>query len=636
MDTVNTYIIPGLVIGCIYAIASSGLVLAYTTSGVLNLGYGSIVYTLALIYYELHTNHNVLGAWPAFLLCVLVIGPLMGILLWQGLFRWLAGLGYLPGLVATIGLAVALPALCQMIFNPQQIFYAPGVSSNGQNLRKIGSLLVSNDELYAVVAAVVVAALLFCLLRFTIVGLKMRAVFDSSLVAALTGASPGATSNLSWALSGALAAVGGIFLAPLLTLDPAVFLSLTVASLAAALVGGLRSISISFLAALLIGVASSGLTGLDQSSTLLTQGIQPSLPFLVMAGAVLLRRRPIVSGQPPRRALEPPERLNRFRVDLTRIAPFTILLVLAPLFLNGYWTGVIGFGLVYAVVFLGFTFGLGYGGLLPLSQAALVGIGGFVAGHLVNTTSLPLLIAIVCGGLVSAVAGGLLAVIGNRLNALEFGLLTLAFGLFADNFLFNWSTLVPPLNGWTFGTPSLFGFSLGSTDRQYYLFAVVLGLLMGGVSWYRRRVGAFEISAGRMSADVTRASGVDPRTGRAVAFVIAGGMAGLGGGLIGIFQQHLGPADVTTTTGLVWLAVVVFTGVRSPAAAVAAGLLYSLVPAVLAEWLPIRLAPLSIVLFGIGGLALAQDPLGMISAQQGQVRYVVTALRSRFGKLETA
>ena len=95
-QVLNTYIVPGLVVGCIYAIGSSGLVMAYTTSGVLNLGYGAIAFAIAMIYYELHTIHG-MAAWPALLLCVLVIGPLMGMLLWKGLFQWLSGLGLLAG-----------------------------------------------------------------------------------------------------------------------------------------------------------------------------------------------------------------------------------------------------------------------------------------------------------------------------------------------------------------------------------------------------------------------------------------------------------------------------------------------------------------------------------------------------------
>jgi branched-subunit amino acid ABC-type transport system permease component len=43
-QALSIYILPGLVIGCVYGIGSSGLVLAYTTSGVLNLAFGAIAY----------------------------------------------------------------------------------------------------------------------------------------------------------------------------------------------------------------------------------------------------------------------------------------------------------------------------------------------------------------------------------------------------------------------------------------------------------------------------------------------------------------------------------------------------------------------------------------------------------------
>jgi branched-chain amino acid transport system permease protein len=629
MYTVNVYIVPGLVIGCIYAIAASGLVMSYTTSGVLNIGYGAIAYTIAMIYYELHTLHHTLSTWVALALCVFVIGPLLGVALWQGIFRWVRGLGLVASLIASIGITIALPALCLMVFNPGDIFYAQGASANGLNLEKLGPVTVSVDQIYGVGAAIVVAVSLFCLLRFTLAGLKMRAVFDSASVAGLTGASPGAVSNLSWALGGALAAIGGIFLAPLLGLSPTVFLSLTVASLGAALVGGLRSISVTFVAAILIGVVSSAITGIDRSSTLLQAGVQPSVPFLVMAGAVLLRRRSIDTGQAPRRAQERPERFDGLRALLVKASPGTVLLLLVPVVLNSYWTGVVGIGLVYAVIFVGFTLALGYGGLLPLGQAGIVGIGGFIAGDLAASSGVPLLLALLLGGLAAAVVGGALALLGARLGPLEFGLLALAFGLFADSFLFDWGTLVPPLNGRDFGTPNLFGWRLGSTTDQYYLFAVVLALALAGVALYRRRIGAFYVNAARMNPRLAEATGVDPRVGRVVAFALASVLAGIGGGLIGIYQHHLGAADVTTTTGLVWLAVVVFMGVRSPAAAVIAGLVYAVFPALLGEWLPVRWGPLSTVLFGVGALALAQDPAGVVSLYGAQARGAIAMLRGR-------
>lgn len=627
MHTLNVYIVPGLVVGCIYAIAASGLVMAYTTSGVLNLGYGAIAYSIAIIYYELHTNHQTLGAWPALAICVLVIGPLLGMLLWQGLFRWITGLGLIAGLIATIGLAIALPALTLMVFNPGQIFYAAGVPANGPSLHKLGPATLSVDQMYAVSAAIIVAALLFYLLRFTVLGLKMRAVFDSASVASLTGASPNAVSNLSWALSGSLAAIGGIFLAPLLGLSSAVFLSLTVASLAAALVGGLRSVAITFIAAILIGIVSSAITGFNQNSSLLALGVQPSLPFLVMGATVLIRRRPIAAGELPRRALEPAERFDGLRAQLSKIAPGVVVLLLVPAVFNDYWTGVVGLGLIFAVIFLGFTLALGYGGLLPLGQGALVGIGGFIGGGLAASSGVPLLLAVLIGGLGAAGIGGILAFIGGRLGALEFGLFTLAFGLFADNFLYNWKGLVPPLTGRDFGTPNLFGLDISSTTGQYYLFGAILGLALLGVAWYRRRLGAFYIRAGRMNPRLAAATGVEPRTGRIIAFALASVLAGVGGGLIGIFQQHLEPQDVTTSTGLVWLAVVVFMGIRSPVAAVIAGLVFAVFPALIAQWLPIRWGPVTTVAFGLGALALAQDPRGVVSMHGDQIKGALGSLR---------
>jgi branched-chain amino acid transport system permease protein len=346
-----------------------------------------------------------------------------------------------------------------------------------------------------------------------------------------------------------------------------------------------------------------------------------------MGATVLIRRRPIAAGELPRRALEPAERFDGLRAQLSKSAPGVVVLLLVPAVFNDYWTGVVGLGLIFAVIFLGFTLALGYGGLLPLGQGALVGIGGFIGGGLAASSGVPLLLAVLIGGLGAAGIGGILAFIGGRLGALEFGLFTLAFGLFADNFLYNWKGLVPPLTGRDFGTPNLFGLDISSTTGQYYLFGAILGLALLGVAWYRRRLGAFYIRAGRMNPRLAAATGVEPRTGRIIAFALASVLAGVGGGLIGVFQQHLEPQDVTTSTGLVWLAVVVFMGIRSPVAAVIAGLVFAVFPALIAQWLPIRWGPVTTVAFGLGALALAQDPRGVVSMHGDQIKGALGSLR---------
>jgi branched-chain amino acid transport system permease protein len=630
MHFFDFYIIPGLVIGCIYAVAASGIVMAYSTSGVLNIGYGSMAFTLAIVFYELRSNHHILSGWPAFLLCVSVIGPALGIFLWQAIFRWLVPLGLDATLIASIGITIALPALCELVFAPGQIFYSPGVPDNGTSLHRLGSIVFSVDQLYGVGAALVVAAALFYLLRFTATGLRMRAVFDSRSVAALTGTSPSMASNLSWGISGALAAVGGIFLAPLLTLDQTSFLRLTVASLAAALVGGLRSIAVTFLAALLIGVVSSAITGIDSSSSLLSMGVQPALPFLVMVAVVFVRRSAIDIGGVPRRTAELAERFDGPMPWVAKVLPATVLIAVAPLVLNAYWTGVVGLGLVYGVIFLGFTISLGFGGILPLGQAAIVGIGAFAAGDLATTSGVPLLLAVLIGALIAAGVGAVLALVGRGLNRLEFGLLTLGFGLFTDYFLYNWATLVP-LAGVTYPDPVFLGLHLTSARQQYYLFAVVLALALLIVALYRRRLVAFYVGAGRRQPALAAATGVDPRTARIIAFTFAAFIAAIGGGLLGVYQKQLaaGGTDFLTLTGLTWLAVVVFMGIRSAAAAVAAGMVFAVMPALFAEWLPVSWGPFPVVLFGLGALTLAQNPRGAVEAQKAQIGWLVDRVRRR-------
>ena len=632
---IDVNVIAGLVVGCIYAIAASGLVVAYNTSGVLNLGYGAIAYAIALIFHELRSVHHIFGGWAALALCVLVIGPLLGIVLWQALFRWLVELGLLATLIASIGIAVALPALCLMIFSPGQIFYAEGVANNGAELLRLGSIYLTVDQAYAIAAAVLVAAALFYLLRFTKLGLQMRAVSDSRSVASLTGTNPSFTSNVSWAISGSLAAIGGVFLAPLLALTSAAFLTLAVASLAAALVGGLRSIGITFVAALAIGTASSALVGIDSTNVLLSDAVQPSLPFLVMVAVVLLRRNPIDVGRLPRRTLEVAERFDSVPRMWLKLAPGIVLLLVAPTFLDTYWVGVVGLGSIYAIIFLGFTMALGYGGLLPLGQAAVVGIAGFCGADMAASWGVPLLLAMLSGALVVTALMLLVAAVGAKLSTLEFGLLTLGFGLFTDYFLYNWNVLVP-LSGRTVGIPSLFGFMLGSADRQYYLFAVVLGLVALSLAVYRRRIGAFYINAGRMKPELAAATGVDPRVGRMIAFAFAAFIAGVGGGLLGVYQKSLDTTDLTTTAGLTWLAVVVFMGIRSPIAAVIGGFVYAIFPALISEWLPLKWAPISTVLFGLGALSLVQNPRGAVAAQADQFRAVARKGRAALRRARVA
>ena len=104
------FVIAGLVLGGIYAIAAAGLVITYTSSGILNFAFGAMAFFIARFYYFLHTQHG-WAIWPAALVAIVVAAPALGVVLYAVLFRYLRLSSPLIKVVATIGLSVALPAL---------------------------------------------------------------------------------------------------------------------------------------------------------------------------------------------------------------------------------------------------------------------------------------------------------------------------------------------------------------------------------------------------------------------------------------------------------------------------------------------------------------------------------------------
>ena len=121
------WFIAGLVLGSIYALAASGLVITYVSTGILNFAFGSLAYFIARLYYHLHTEKD----WdilPAAVLCLAVVAPLLGLFLYVAIFQFLRLSSQLIKVVVTIGLAVTIPPISNMIFGNIEIFLAPGLA----------------------------------------------------------------------------------------------------------------------------------------------------------------------------------------------------------------------------------------------------------------------------------------------------------------------------------------------------------------------------------------------------------------------------------------------------------------------------------------------------------------------------
>jgi branched-chain amino acid transport system permease protein len=568
--------------------------------------------------------------------------------------------------VATIGIAVALPALVQIALPTGQIGQAPGIVPNGLYLVHFWFISATRDQLAAVCGAVLCVVLLVLLVDRTRLGLQTRAVVDRPLLAEGRGINTSVVSAASWVLAGLLIGIGAVLLSPLISLDSGQYTELVVIALSVALVGRFRNLVATAVSGLLLGVATSLLIGYAPQGNTLIQGLAPSLPFFLLTILLLLgwspvtTRRDTVEAQANKRLgrrvrpltaragadaavaiaaangdasaareAEPtavPSRpgwsgRRRYRLPLPPFAFKAVLmagLLLIGLFaFTDYWTGVIGAGMAFAVIFLSFTIATGEGAVLCLGEASFVAVGGFLAGRFFAASGLPFWAAAIVGVIASGLVGVVVGAIGARLDQIGFALVTLAFALFCEQFAFNIAVFVPSA-GVPYPAVTWFGLDAAQTNvLMGFIAFVVIATLVGLAK--RGRLGR-AYAAMRGNAISSESLGLDVRTMRTAVFAIAAGVAGLGGVILGINEQQLGAPDVALAVGLVWVAVVVTFGVRGPQGAFLAGLVFSIIPA----WFGIIssagwVGDLPTLLFGLGAIGLAKQPRGFLAGIEDQL-----------------
>ncbi len=648
MGDIAEYAIRGLPIGCVFALLAVGLVLTYRTSGVFNLAFAAQAYVSAAVFYVVRKDHE----WPllwAGLLAVAVVAPLLGVLLERSLFRHLRNAPPLTRIVTSLGLLVAVPQIVQLWLgqasrrNPPPLWY---VRRTDEWLWPEGGRFVLDaGQVATIVSTVAVAAGLTVLLRRSALGLEMRAVVESARMAELSGVNADRTSMLAWAISSTLAGLTGVLLAPLFAaLVPLDFFTLLVAALAACVVGRLASIPLAFAGGIGLGVLQAVFAGVLPTDSVLANGLRPALPFIVLFMMLLVRpprpgdrvhSDPLAGVDPPPPPVASASRaggpgLSRRALGLATCAAG---LGVGVFVLDGFWRQLVINGLVLAVILLSFTLLTGFGGMVSLCQITFAAIGAFTTARVVDATGAPVLGAMLGGALLAAAVGALLAVPLLRLDGIYLTLATLAFALMFESVL-------RPLD-WVSGGSlplevprPLVGNVDFTDDRAFLLLTAACVALVGGLVLRvtRGATGRF-LDALRGSESAAVSVGISPLRQKVVAFTLAAGIAGFGGGLTASWTGEANyEANFPFFLGLVWVVLLVTMGARSVPAAVTAGLAFSLFPELLQriafvpdDWV----SGLSFALFGLGALTYVRHPEGILEANTASVLNLTRRRRPR-------
>jgi len=630
MEQFLGFAIPGVPYGCTYAIVAVALVLTYRATGVFNFAFAAQAYVASLLFTALIQSAH-FPVWLAFVIAVVVVSPLLGLGFDRLLFSRIPNSNNMAKLVTSISLLVGIPALMQ-VFIPQNYYAPPSIVFDPNTVYfTLAGAPFNGLDMSAVVFSSVVLAAMGIMMRLTPLGLQMRGAVESRRLVQLDGVNAGGVVAVAWMISSFLAGLAGILLAPNFgQVQAQPFLTLMVAAIAAAACAAFRSMAIAALAAVAIGIATFTLQGYLPTQSFLFTSILPSLPFLVLVGALLFHpgMRNLEKGTDPLATVDPP--LPPLSAAVRTPAMGRVIRILWYVLLAAFifsmltwmprdWESVLNQGLAFSTLFLSITLITGMGGQLSLAQAGLAGVGAFTAAQLANHLGLSMMAGMLVGAAFAAVVATVLAALSLRLRGLGLALMTLGAALVFDNVIQSSQTLgggsggLGPLNNVDWGSP--FGL-LNPDGHALFLatFAVLVVVVLAILMIRRGTVGRF-LGAMRGSDTAAAGIGINLTWQRILIFALSGAVAGIGGTLLVVQQGVANPQQFNYVFSLAFVVIVVTTGVTTVEGAIQGAFGYVIIQKLLG-YAPPQFANLTFVLFAFGALTYAKHPEGILEFQK--------------------
>jgi branched-subunit amino acid ABC-type transport system permease component len=582
------FTILGLVIGSVYGIAASGLVVTYTTSGIFNFAHGAIAMLGAFTYWQLRFGWG----WSAPLALLVVLGvfaPLMGAVLYQVIMKNLRGTSEVTKIIVPVGVMLGLLALATWIWNPTPRvprlfpkFFGPDaqVSLFGVN--------VTWHEIIALVVAVAIAVSIRFLFQKTRSGVAMRAVVDDPDLLQLNGGRPERLATISWAGGAFLAALAGILITPIqgTAMSANALTLLVIDAFAAAMFGRLRSLPRTFVGGIVLGLIGSYVIAyFPAAEWTWTGSFRTAIPMILLFIVLLLLPQDRLRGATVLRTRE------RFRMPTMRTAWIGALVLVVVVFalrvvMEATAINTLAFGVTFALVALSLVLLTGYAGEINLAALSFGAIGTIIVYHFGVSGSGPsartTLLGFVLAGVVCAVVGALVALPALRLRGLYLALATMAFGVFVSRMVLTeigerelFGVRFSIFEGGSLTIPRPEIGPLDFTDNGDFLMLVTVLFALLGVALVALRHSGYgrRLSAMKDSPAACATLGMSVVRLKLSVFMMSAAIAGIGGALMSsqLGSVNLDRFDIFLSLALLLLTVV--GGIGYVAAALFSGIL---------------------------------------------------------------
>jgi branched-chain amino acid transport system permease protein len=542
----------GVIIGLLGALVAVGMALVYRANRILNftqvqLGLAPTVLVVSLVVY---------GGFNYFLATTigLVASVLLGSVIELVVIRRFFNSPRLILTVATIGLAQLLAA--GALFIPDIWGQQPTAAVIHVPISftfSIFPLVFTADDVAALIIAPLALLAVTLLLRYSSIGIAIRASAERSDRAGMLGIPVKRLQTVVWALAGVLSFIGVFLQSGILGLPVGLDLSFTVllAALAALVLGNLTELPTIGLAAIALGVLQQGVLWNHESDPGL---VDPVLAAVVIV--VLLARR-VGSSRAESNAVSSWVTADEVRPVPHELRPLAEVravrwvgaLVVAGAVLALPWLLRSNAGnqlkatavLIFVMITISVVMLTGWAGQLTLGQMSFVAFGAATGAYATQTWHLDLSLALIIAGVVGAVVAMVVSIPTLRLRGVFPAVTTLAFAMATTSYLLN-----PEYFSWVpvnrVVRPKLWGtFNLNSESSFYYFCLICLVLVVLGVRGVRHSRTGRVLLALRENELAAQSFGINMARAKLTAFALSGFIAGIAGCLYVYLLQAFSP-----------------------------------------------------------------------------------------------
>jgi branched-chain amino acid transport system permease protein len=568
------YTVNGLIIGNIYALLAVGLALIFGVSHLINFAHGSVYAVGAYAGWTCATLLHTPLAVTA--LIVVVVCGTLGIAIERIGLRPLAGAARIAPLLATIGIALVLDQLLQIVFTPDPRALASPLPN--WRLRVGGGTIGALDLLIAAIG-VTSAAVLFGFLRFTRLGWAVRATAQDRDAARQMGVDTDSVNRTVFAIASALGGLSGLLVGMYFNhIDPSMSFQATLKGVVAQVIGGMGNVPGAIAGSLLLGLTESYGVALFGSSYRNLFSFALLLLILVLRPNGLFASAHATPPEPLTGTLITPSvpvRVPPWVVALAIIAAAALPLIPAI----PYVLQVLTNAWLAAMLAISLTLVAGTLGQVSLGHAALLLIGAYASALLALDRGWPVWASIPAAGVLTALIGTALVAPAFRLRSHYVSIATLGVGEIVGLVILNWESLTRgPIGVTNIPALSIGSIELDSPERAYWVclgVLVLLGLMQARL--LRSHLGRTFRSI-RDDDVAARAYGISLDRYKAIGFAVGGFAAGISGGISAHLYSYINNETFTSAVSIVALTMVILGGMGNILGAVLGAVALTAIP----------------------------------------------------------